>query len=76
MKGNIKKMSKRLAWAESIVNVGSGLLLSILLIQPIVFSWYDIQLQLNQNIGIAIIFTIVSVVRGYIWRRWFHKKFY
>ena len=67
---------KKLAWLESIANVGSGLFLSILLIQPIVFGIYDIQLEINQNIGIAVIFTVISIIRGYIWRRYFHKKFY
>lgn len=69
-------MTRKLALAESVTNVLSGLFLSIFVVQPIVFSWFDIKLQMHQNVSIAIIFTIVSIARGYVWRRWFHKKFY
>ena len=69
-------MSKKLAWAESITNVGSGLVLSIVIVQPIVFAMFDIKTSTTENIWIAVIFTAVSIVRGYIWRRFFHKRFY
>ena len=67
---------KQLHWAESISNVMSGLIISILIVQPIVFWIYDIKLVLSDNIGIAIIFTLVSILRGYVWRHYFHNKFY
>ena len=67
---------KQLHWAESITNVMSGLLLSVLIVQPIVFNLYDIKLEPSQNIGIAVIFTMVSILRGYVWRHYFHKRFY
>ncbi len=69
-------MTRRLALAESVTNVMSGLFLSIFVFQPIVFSWFDIDLPMHQNVSLAVIFTIVSIARGYVWRRWFHKKFY
>lgn len=72
----MKIKHKKLAWAESAANVLSGLVLSVIVFQPIVFGIYDIQLPLNQNIQIAMWFTAISIVRGYVWRRWFHKKFY
>ena len=69
-------MSKKLALAESVTNVLSGLFLSIFVVQPIVFSWFDIHLPMHQNVALALIFTVVSIARGYVWRRWFHKRFY
>ncbi len=72
----MSKRIKRLAWSEAIVNVLSGLILSVFIVQPVVFSLYDIRLPVQDNIGIAVIFTVVSILRGYIWRRWFHKRFY
>lgn len=70
------KNIKLIAFVESITNVLTGLLLSIFIIQPIVFSSFGITLSNTENILIAIIFTIVSIIRGYIWRLFFHKHFY
>ena len=67
------KHNNRLAWVESLSNVGSGLLLSILIVQPLVFWYYDISLPSSTNVEIAVIFTVVSIIRGYVWRRYFHK---
>lgn len=72
----MERKHKRLAWAESAANVLTGLVSSVLVFQPVVFGIYDIQVPLHQNIQIALWFTAISIVRGYIWRRWFHKKFY
>lgn len=66
--------SKTSSLIENILNVLSGLLLSIFIIQPIIFKLYDIHLEMSQNIQIAIIFTAVSIIRGYIWRRYFNKR--
>ena len=59
---------------ENILNVLSGLVLSIFVFQPIVFEIYDITLSSTQNIQIAVIFTLVSIARGYVWRRFFNKR--
>lgn len=66
--------SKMESLFENVLNVVSGLLLSIYVVQPIVFKIYKIELSSFQNIQIAIIFTIVSIIRGYFWRRYFDKK--
>lgn len=65
-----------LAIFESISNVGSGLLISIIIAQPIIFYLYDIHLSLADNVVIAIYFTVISIIRGYVWRIYFHKWFY
>jgi len=71
-----RKKLHKLAMYESLANVGSGLLLSIFIAQPIIFWLYDIEIGLFENIIIALYFTIISIFRGYIWRLYFHKWFY
>jgi hypothetical protein len=66
--------TKRESFIEQTLNVTSGLVLSIVLIQPIVFKTYGIELSNSSNIQLALIFTSVSVIRGYVWRRWFNKR--
>jgi len=65
------KQSKWDSFIEQILNIGSGLFLSALVVQPILFSLYDIQTSAFVNIQLALVFTIVSVGRGYLWRRFF-----
>jgi hypothetical protein len=67
---------KKIALVESIVNVGTGLILSALIFQPIIFYVYNINLDIRDGFVIAIYFTLISVLRGYIWRLFFHKRFY
>ena len=57
---------------ETVTNLTAGLLLSIFVVQPIVFSHYDVVLTHGDNTAIAVIFTIVSLIRGYITRRIFN----
>ena len=61
---------------EQLFNIGSGLLISALIVQPIIFPIFNIHTTIHENIIIAIMFTTVSMMRGYIWRRAFnHIKF-
>ena len=58
---------------ESIIDVGSGFLLAIL-IQLLIFpliGWYPTILD---SMGIALIFTVVSMTRSAIWRWWFRRN--
>ena len=73
MEKNILKQSKIFSLIEQCLNVLSGvfvaLLLWIFLIQPI----YNIDKSFIENIQIVLIFTIVSIIRGYLWRRFFNS---
>jgi len=70
------KHLKKLALLESVINVLSGLLISIFIVQPILWSIYEVELSFGENFTIATVFTLVSIARGWVWRVWFHKKFY
>lgn len=55
---------------ESVIDVGSGFLLAII-VQLIVFPLFDLHPSIFDSIGIALIFTIVSMIRSALWRRYF-----
>jgi|TARA_S200002703_G_scaffold146389_1_gene141409 hypothetical protein len=52
---------------ESIIDVGSGLILAIA-IQLIIFPIFNLYPSILDSIGIAIIFTFVSILRSWFWR--------
>jgi hypothetical protein len=57
---------------EQVINVGSGFLLSLFLWQCVIAPLYGIPVTLASNLGITTLFTVVSVARGYVWRRFFN----
>ena len=58
---------------ESVIDVGSGYFLSIL-IMLIVFPLFDLHPTIFENLQIALIFMIVSMTRSALWRRFFRKR--
>ena len=58
---------------ESVIDVGSGFILAIL-IQMFVFPLFDLHATSFENFQIALIFTVVSMTRSALWRRYFRKK--
>tara|TARA_Y100000004_G_C8722853_1_gene330863 strand:+ start:165 stop:383 length:219 start_codon:yes stop_codon:yes gene_type:complete len=54
-------------FAQSIIDVGSGFLLAIL-IQIFIFPLFDLYPSVLDSLGIASVFTIVSIVRSAVWR--------
>ncbi len=58
---------------ESIIDVGSGFLLAIL-IQLLIFPLFGLYPTILDSMGIALIFTVVSMTRSAIWRWWFRRK--
>ena len=66
--------SRKHSLIESCCNVGSGFLLSMLIWEVVVEPLFGIEKKLIDNIGITLIFTIASLIRGYAWRRIFNGK--
>ena len=58
---------------ESVIDVGSGFLLAIL-IQLLIFPLFGLYPTILDSMGIALIFTVVSMTRSAIWRWWFRRK--
>jgi len=58
---------------EQILNVGSGFIIAFAvwgyIVRPLIHAGY---LSIEHTLIITIIFTFISVVRGFIWRRFFN----
>ena len=52
---------------ESFIDVGSGFILAIL-IQLYIFPFFGLYPTVWDSIGIALIFTVVSITRSWLWR--------
>jgi len=57
---------------EQFTNIGSGLLLSTFVVQPIVFPLFNVHTTTLENFAMASVFTVVSIARGYVFRRLFN----
>ena len=57
---------------EQVLNVGSGYALSFLLWIYVIVPVYDVETSLMDNLIITSSFTILSLIRGYMWRRVFN----
>jgi len=57
---------------ESIIDVGSGYLLAIA-IQLLIFPFFGLYPTVLDSMGIALIFTFVSIARSWIWRLIFRR---
>jgi hypothetical protein len=66
------KQSKIQSLVESVVTVGSGLVVAVI-IQLLIFPLYDIEITLFENIQLATIFTVSSIIRIYFIRRCFSR---
>lgn len=60
------------SFIEAVTSTLIGLVVAIVT-QLIVFPLYGLEINLQSNVEIAGIFTAVSIVRGYLVRRWFNK---
>ena len=58
---------------ESVIDVGSGFFISIL-IQLTIFPLFNMHPTIFENFQIALIFTVVSITRSALWRRFFRKR--
>jgi len=56
---------------ESLANVVVGFMVAILS-QLIIFPRYDIHVPISTNLWIGVWFTVISLIRSYILRRWFN----
>lgn len=66
--------TKKTSLVESFCNVGSGFIISLIVWELIIEPVFDVEKNIIENIGITSIFTVVSITRGYIWRRLFNRR--
>ena len=67
------KQSKKHSVLETITQTIIGLITSFL-IQIVIYPLLDIPVSLNQNFIITIVFFVVSLLRGYLIRRYYENK--
>jgi membrane protein implicated in regulation of membrane protease activity len=58
---------------EAAANIATGMLVSFLL-GMVVYPWFGFPVTPTQNAWIVVIFTAVSLLRSYLWRRWFNRR--
>ena len=58
---------------ESIIDVGSGFLLAVA-IQIFIFPFFGLYPTILDSIGIALIFTVISMLRSWVWRSYFRRR--
>jgi hypothetical protein len=64
--------SRCMSMIEVATNITIGLVVSFI-IQIAIFKLYDINISVTQNIEITIWFTVISIIRSYLIRRWFNS---
>lgn len=67
----VTSQPKKFSFLESCVNVAVGLVINVTA-QAIVFPWFGIRIPFASNLGIAGIFTVISIARSYGLRRAFN----
>jgi len=66
--------SKYQSILEQTLNVGSGFIISVLVWEYAIKNLIHAGvLSVDSSIWITVIFTVVSFVRGYLWRRYFNQ---
>ena len=58
---------------ESVINNLTGIITSLLAFNYIVVPIWNFEASWLDNIGITLIFTFISMIRSYFWRRFFNK---
>lgn len=66
--------SKVQSLIEQVLNVFSGYIISLLLWVFVITPVFEIGTSLTENLAINGAFTVVSIIRGYFWRRLFNKR--
>lgn len=64
--------SRRMSLIEAITNVAVGYALAVVT-QMLVFPWFGLHASIGDNLALGLVFTAVSLMRGYTLRRLFTR---
>lgn len=67
--------SRRMSLIEQFANIGSGFIISSPLWHFVIQPLWNIETSVAENLQITTLFTVVSIARGYAWRRLFAVRF-
>lgn len=68
------KQSRLESFIEAALNTASGFIVAFFVWQWIVVPLFGLPVSLALNFWITSIFTVVSVIRSYLWRRFFNAR--
>lgn len=57
---------------EQLTSLGTGFIISVSVMMFFITPVYDLPLNAAQNVSITIIFTAISILRGFLFRRLFN----
>lgn len=60
--------------AEAVIGTAIGFIAAVLTQQFVINPLWGLHLSFFDNLGITIIFTIMSIVRQYVMRRYFNRR--
>lgn len=64
--------SRRMSLIEAITNVAVGYAIAVVT-QIVVFPWFGLHASLGDNLALGLVFTTISLIRGYALRRLFTR---
>jgi membrane protein implicated in regulation of membrane protease activity len=67
------KQSKRESLVEASLNTASGFIVSLFVWQFIAAPLFGYTVTWRDNVLLTALFTVVSVLRSYVWRRFFNR---
>lgn len=67
--------SKLHSFIEALSSTAVGFVINVTA-QHLIFPLFGIFIPFSQNLMIAVIFTVISVIRSYVIRRFFNNQFY
>lgn len=65
--------SRAHSFIESLTNILIGYLVA-LASQLVIFPLFDIHIPFTDNLVIGAWFTVISIIRSYVLRRWFNRR--
>jgi hypothetical protein len=65
------KQTRTISMIEQVLNVSTGYLLAFIVWSVIIIPLFKIEASIGESMLINLIFTVISVLRGYVWRRLF-----
>jgi len=68
-----KGQTKLESFKESFINILIGYF-TALISQIIIFPWFDIKVSISDNLLIGLYFTLISLVRSYLIRRYYNRR--
>ena len=65
--------TRLVSFIETSANVASGFITAFLVWRFFVVPYLDIPVSYRVNLVVTTVFTVVSIIRGYLWRRFFNN---